>query len=379
MVYSLPYSFGPGEVARPQEVNANFNSIVNKLEEINTTKADIDLSNISLDGIDNIKNSSLTKIIGEIITSPIPLNDSGLHLLDGSLISSEGIYSDFCTYIGDLYDEDDSANYFTTESDWQASVTQYGSCGKFVYDSENNTVRLPKISDILQGTTDITALGDLVEAGLPNITGNIVIRYAQGTNSSGALRYNLSTSNGYGSSSGENTTEVSFDASRVNSIYGNSSTVQPQTIKVLYYIVIANSYKTDIQVDIDEIATDLNGKADVDFTNVNDSGASLSAGWAMPSDISNTLIIGTSGTEYTAPANGYFSFIGQNGGSYPKSMELHNINVDICSSAQTGANAGWLRIFVPAKKNDIVRIWYNNLDNGSLKFIYAKGSESEAS
>jgi hypothetical protein len=34
-----------------------------------------------------------------------------------------------------------------------------------------------------------------------------------------------------------------------------------------YYIVITTSTKTDIQVDIDEIATDLNGKADVDLSN----------------------------------------------------------------------------------------------------------------
>jgi hypothetical protein len=38
--------------------------------------------------------------------------------------------------------------------------------------------------------------------------------------------------------------------------------------KVLYYIVVATSTKTDIEVDIDEIATDLNGKADVDLSNV---------------------------------------------------------------------------------------------------------------
>ena len=46
-----------------------------------------------------------------------------------------------------------------------------------------------------------------------------------------------------------------------SSIYGNSSTVQPQSIKVFYYIVIATKTKTDIEVDIDEIATDLNNKA----------------------------------------------------------------------------------------------------------------------
>ena len=36
--------------------------------------------------------------------------------------------------------------------------------------------------------------------------------------------------------------------------------------------------KDGIEFDIDAIATDLNGKADVDLTNVNDSGTSRGAG-----------------------------------------------------------------------------------------------------
>ena len=49
-----------------------------------------------------------------------------------------------------------------------------------------------------------------------------------------------------------------IDASRSSSIYGNSTTVQPQSIKVFYYIVIATTTKTEIEVDIDEVITDLN-------------------------------------------------------------------------------------------------------------------------
>jgi hypothetical protein len=202
--------------------------------------------------------------IGQIIQSTIPLTDAGLHLLDGALISGSGSYADFVTYIAGLVS--DYPDLFTTEANWQTSVTNFGSCGKFVYDSVNNTVRLPKITGFIEGTTDVNALGDLVEAGLPNITGRI----SSGSyhpEYQGAFYYA-----DYNSSSSPNTggaTQVSlFDASRSSSIYGNSSTVQPQSIKVLYYIVIATSTKTDIQVDIDEIATDLNGKADTDLSNV---------------------------------------------------------------------------------------------------------------
>ena len=165
---------------------------------------------------------------------------------------------------------------YTPEEVWQQSITTYGVCGKFVYDSTNNTVRLPKVTGIVEGTTDISALGDLVEAGLPNIKGTLNNNagdecfYKNSATGTGAIYpLNAHTSHRGTNSNGADTTRgFGFDASRSSSIYGKSSTVQPQTIKVLYYIVVANSTKTDIEVDIDEIATDLNSKANVDLNNV---------------------------------------------------------------------------------------------------------------
>ena len=202
--------------------------------------------------------------IGQIIQSTIPLTDAGVHLLDGSLIQGGGIYDDFVTYISNL---DTSADYFCTEADWQTSVTTYGVCGKFVYDSVNNTVRLPKITGFTEGTITPTTLGDLVEAGLPNITGVVDFGYGNDGsdpyNADGAFYLtDLTTRFGRSPDSNDGYGRVNFDASHSNSIYGNSTTVQPQSIKVLYYIVIATTTKTEIEVDIDEIATDLNGKVD---------------------------------------------------------------------------------------------------------------------
>lgn len=227
---------------------------INKLLNNVTSQDIISTTNEIIDSLGN-------RNIGEIVASTIPLTDAGLHLLDGALISGSGSYSAFVDYIAGLV-----TNYpdlFETEANWQQAVTDYGVCGKFVYDSINNTVRLPKITGIVEGTTDLTALGDLVEAGLPNITGTVSSDYVD--NWSGAF---YSQGQQFTGNSGSGVDSVAyFDASRCSSIYGNSTTVQPQTIKVLYYIVIATSTKTDIQVDIDEIATDLNGKADTDLSN----------------------------------------------------------------------------------------------------------------
>lgn len=262
---------------------------------------------------------------------------------------------------------------FLTEDEWQATVTTYGSCGKYVYDSVNNTVRLPKVSDILQGTTDLTAIGDLVKAGLPNITGTFGTCEEVSSTYSGAFSSTLVTGGASGSSTGASL-NVTMDASRSNSIYGNSSTVQPQTIKVLFYIVIANSTKTDIQVDIDEIATDLNGKADVDLTNVNDSGTSKGAGWAMPSGTLIDLTLGASGTTYIAPANGWFTI------RVVLSNGFLSFNNNSNSAGFVSQHSGGNALTIPMLKGQELAIEYSNLTSiVAFKFIYAQGSESEAS
>lgn len=230
-----------------------------------------------------------TRNVGQIIPSMLPLSDAGLHLLDGALINGSGSYAEFVTYISGLVSS--YPNLFITESDWQTSVVNYGVCGKFVYDSSNNTVRLPKITGIIEGTVDTNALGDLVEAGLPNITGRISINSAACGYGEGPLfetteghRYN----NGQGGKGG--TSNIGFDASRSSSVFGNSDTVQPQTIKAYYYIVIANSTKTEIEVDIDQIATDLNGKADTDLANITNDGKQAIINSLMP-DYENVISV----------------------------------------------------------------------------------------
>lgn len=216
--------------------------------------------NIVISG-NEISSTADSRNIGEIITSTIPLTDAGLHLLDGSVILGSGVYGDFVDYIAGLYDSGDYDDIFETEANWQTSVTTYGVCGKFVYDSINNTVRLPKITGSTESTIDVTKVGDLVEAGLPNITGQFsYTRFGGDGIANGAFESSSEGTAPYAGGGGTpNTARLGdFDASRSSSIYGNSITVQPQAIKVLYYIVVANSTKIEIEVDIDEVVSDLN-------------------------------------------------------------------------------------------------------------------------
>ena len=282
---------------------------------------------------------------------------------------------------------------FTDEAIWQQSVSTYGVCGKFVYDSVNNTIRLPKITGIVEGTTDLTALGDLVEAGLPNITGNISVQWgfdysAVNNAGSGALYNNYSAQTQNGINWNANTTNsadsnIRLDASRSSSIYGNSNTVQPQTIKAFYYIVIATSSKTDIQVDIDEIATDLNGKADTDLTNITDTGYVKMAGASMPSNKYVNLTLGANGSTYTAPADGWFYVHGNSSANtnfHHITIFYNSVNnwdtpvVRVCNNAPSAGTAD----LVPVKKGQTIRIEFDGMTMQHVVFIYAQGSESEA-
>ena len=227
--------------------------------------------NNNWDIIDNaVSNSGSARNIGEIVTSTIPLTDVGLHLLDGALINGSGIYSEFVTYIKGLRTQ--YSSLFTTESDWQASVTQYGVCGKFVYDSTNNTVRLPKYSNkiftgegtapvIGNGTTVGIDTGSLGNSGLvAGANGCLAIVGSQYGTSTGTIFPDTGIGNYVGITAG-----LSSDPSKSGLIADLSNITT--SLDGYYYIVVATSTKTDIQVDIDEIATDLNGKADIDLSN----------------------------------------------------------------------------------------------------------------
>ena len=331
--------------------------------------------------------------IGDYVFRSLPSEDAGKHLADGALLTY-GSYQAFIDYIGALYADNPSAAYFTTEATWQSTVTTYGSCGKFVYDDVNKTVRLPKVSNILHCTTDATALGDLVQAGLPNITGtiygnpsNITQSWGEGITSADGVFGNSTYVTRYGtqdaSATGTSLNNLVFNASLSNSIYGASTTVQPQTIKGLLYIVVANKVKTDIEVDIDEIATDLNGKADTDLTNTTNSGKVLIAHNSSPSATYKNLTLGASGTTYTAPSDGYVQFVkgasAINEWIALSALDLYDGTSGSDTMTYSQAVAGQiLAIFIPVRKGATFIAYYTATGaTAAFKFIYAEGSTSE--
>lgn len=323
--------------------------------------------------------NNATRNVGEIFYSSLPVEDSSVHLLDGSLLT-RGIYSNFVDYVASLVSK--YPQLFCTETEWQTSVTSYGECGRYVYDSENNTVRLPRVTTRLGVASLASALGSLKEAGLPDVQGFLADNY-MGPNSTatGAFTHNyfpLTVQSG--SDISLRFEEVTFRASQYNPIYGRSSTVQPQEIQYFLYVVVANTIKLPVQVEVDNIVTDLNGKADKDFSNVTDVAKVMMAKASMPSERYVDLTLGATGSIYTAPADGYFLFIktatASTQGIY---IYVKHNGVTVLERYGVAGNSGFVRLDTSCQKGDQV---YMDTDAGGgainiCRFFYAEGSKNE--
>ena len=88
-------------------------------------------------------------------------------------------------------------------------------------------------------------VGVFMEAGLPNINGQLLTRppLANTTSGTGALYYGSNNTEGYSAPRGDasTTNQIYFDASKSNSIYGNSTTVQPPAVGAKLYIQVFTS------------------------------------------------------------------------------------------------------------------------------------------
>ena len=127
---------------------------------------------------------------------------------------------------------------FTSEAEWQTSYTTYGECGKYVYNSSANTVRIPLYNSYFTNTVNSQKLGDLTEASLPNIRGTFNHETTGGT-ATGAFSIGSSIAGENTAPGGDTDHLIEFNAGAYNSIYKDSATtVNTQSIKQLVYIVV---------------------------------------------------------------------------------------------------------------------------------------------
>ena len=141
-----------------------------------------------------------------------------------------------------------------TEEEWQTAKTMsaFGQVGKFVLNYADDgvtvvSVRIPRVVNV-QGLFDLQNLGMTVSAGLPNIEGTFdADTYNTVAKGTGAFLPNPqndteAVASGHASGVGKS---FSFDATRSNPIYGNSTTVQSEAIQYPYFIQIATGSETE--------------------------------------------------------------------------------------------------------------------------------------
>ena len=131
--------------------------------------------------------------------------------------------------------------------------SQRGEAWFYGVDTENERVFLPR-GTRSQYTVNIDETGDYVEAGLPNIEGNIALIDTTGT--SGAFLTGKMKNYAFASAgAGRDTFNTAFNASNSNPIYGKSDTVQPYATKKLLYIVVGNVKVQSAASDVVDVTT----------------------------------------------------------------------------------------------------------------------------
>ena len=124
----------------------------------------------------------------------------------------------------------------------------------------STTFGLPNLLNrVVWGSTNP---GDYLEAGLPDIIGDVKLSNSSvGVSArtyTGAFYASGNYSRGYNASTGlEAQTNLSFKASLSNSIYGNSSTVQPPSLTLVPYIKAFNTVLNESLIDVTNLANDI--------------------------------------------------------------------------------------------------------------------------
>ena len=142
------------------------------------------------------------------------------------------------------------------------AYTNYGVAWYYILDTENRRFKLPRTKYSTTGVR--TNVGDYVEPGLPNITGNIYQSETYGDDPQADGVFTI-TKVGAGSTSSQGHTSqstVNFDASRSSSIYGNSDTVQPPATQMYLYFYVGNFTPEATEVNAGINTETLNNKVD---------------------------------------------------------------------------------------------------------------------
>lgn len=337
-----------------------------------------------------------------------------------------------------------------TEEEWQAikTASKLGQCGKFVIDDEAGTIRLPAIINI-NGLTDLSNAGLIKDESLPNIKNtNSITTVANVVNTGEALYVGAKTNDVNYSGTGQYNVEINFNASRSSSTYKDNAPVQQEAVQYPYVICVNTGVEEAERPINNYQVNNTNSYGDnkyVGNTTLNNSSWLKSAGqknsgtiytgfynWAvanigqpfgaglikessatditdydlvidqteqtfilptlngsedLPSDKYDNLTLGASGTQYTAPANGFVLFRRRATSSNTVTNayvafdkgESYSREVRAAQANWTANTTGDMMFVEPVKKDDVYTVRYRDFSAvdtavSVFKFYYFQGN-----
>lgn len=183
------------------------------------------------------------KNVGEVFwsqSSDPAENPGALPLFTGETISNaDQVYPDFYTWVNTHTELQISA------ADYETALSTYGECPKYVIDTVNKTIRLPKLTNYIKAA-NLTDKITQSDAGLPNVTGSVRTSFLldiEPNQPTSALQGSIVGSpqqlgSGGAGSKGNN---LLLDLSTNNSIYGNSNTVTPAHTTLYPWVAVFNA------------------------------------------------------------------------------------------------------------------------------------------
>lgn len=211
------------------------------------------------------KTSQLTNDSGFLISSDIKSTLPMGHLFawpyqtppDGAIQCNgatydRSLYKDFFAYAT-------SKGWVKTESEWQNIARSNGGfCPYYSQGNGSTTFRTPKFAPFMQVAIASGDVGKYHVAGLPNITGRSDLGgiYTH-VSFDGAILTEKNVGNATGAThvgaGGDQRVKITFNASNSNSIYGRSSTVQPESLNWMICVVVAGQATNIGSVDVGNV------------------------------------------------------------------------------------------------------------------------------
>lgn len=208
-------------------------------------KVVLSVNDITPDDSGNVKVGALP--LGHLFAWPFQTPPDGAIQCNGATYN-RALYKDFFAYAT-------SKGWVKTEAEWQSIASANGGyCPYYSQGDGSTTFRTPKFAPFMQVAIASGNVGKYHKAGLPNITGTFTEHgNTSGMKCTGAFtgeaRIGIGSNSGGASDGGR----VTMDGSLSSSIYGRSTTVQPEAHEWMICVVVAGQATNLGSVDVSNV------------------------------------------------------------------------------------------------------------------------------